>query len=142
MARGTKENRRAAGPYNPNYADKYLRVDFTIEDPGTFTTPWNAVMIYLRDRAAFPEQACAEGRMGFHNDEGALSMLANRPFPGDPPRFIRAERYRYRFTKPGEGHGAWWVRTRIGAYLPPLSRTDDSVREFLMLHGWLPERRL
>ena len=71
MARGTKENRRAAGPYNPNYAEKYLRVDFTIEDPGTFTTPWTAIMIYLRDRGVFPEQACAEGRLGFHNDEGA-----------------------------------------------------------------------
>jgi hypothetical protein len=71
MARGTKENRRAGGPYNPNYADKYLMVDFTIEDPGTFTTPWNVVMIYLRDREAFPEIVCAEGRLGFHNDEGA-----------------------------------------------------------------------
>jgi hypothetical protein len=79
MARGTKENRRAAGPYNPNYADKYLRVDFTIEDPGTFTTPWTAIMIYLRDRAAFPEQACAEGRMGFHNDEGAQIPTAAKP---------------------------------------------------------------
>src|SRR5215471_6895136 len=71
MARGTKENRRAGGPYNPNYADKYLKVDFTIEDPGTFTTPWTAIMIYLRDREVFPEQVCAEGRLGFHNDEGA-----------------------------------------------------------------------
>ena len=79
MARGTKENRRAGGPYNPNYDDKYLKVDFTIEDPGTFTTPWTAIMIYLRDRAAFPEQACAEGRMGFHNDEGAQIPTAAKP---------------------------------------------------------------
>jgi hypothetical protein len=39
MQRGTKENRRAAGPYDPNYKDKYLRVLFTIEDEGAFTTP-------------------------------------------------------------------------------------------------------
>lgn len=77
-----------------------------------------------------------------HNDEGVLSLLANRPFPaGHPPLLIRAERYRYRFTKLGEGR-AWWVRKRIGAYLPPLSLSDDSMREFLMIHGWLPERRL
>jgi len=31
MQRGTKENRRAGGPYNPNYEDKYLQVQFTIE---------------------------------------------------------------------------------------------------------------
>jgi len=32
MQRGTKENRRAGGPYDPNYKDKYLQVHFTIED--------------------------------------------------------------------------------------------------------------
>jgi hypothetical protein len=74
-----------------------------------------------------------------HNDEGALDLLENRPFPKEPPRFVRAERYRYRFTKPGEGNGAWWVRKRLGAYLPPLSKNDPSLREFLELHGWLPE---
>jgi hypothetical protein len=79
MQRGTKENRRAGGPYNPNYNDKYLRVDFTIEDPGTFTTPWTAIMIYLRERGAFPESACAEGRLGFHNDETAQIPTAARP---------------------------------------------------------------
>ena len=42
MARGVKENRRAGGPYKADYADKYLMVDFTIEDPGTFTTPWKS----------------------------------------------------------------------------------------------------
>jgi hypothetical protein len=72
-----------------------------------------------------------------HNDEGTLSLLANRPFPDAPPRFIRAERYRYRFTHFGEGD-AWWSRRRLGAYLPPLSRTDPSLREFLTLHDWLP----
>ena len=73
MARGMKENRRGGGPYNPNYADKYLMVDFTIEDPGAFTTPWKAVMIYLRDYERFPEQVCAEGRGGFHNNSEAAS---------------------------------------------------------------------
>ena len=55
MQRGIKENRRAAGPYDPNYKDKYLQVLFTIEDEGAFTTPWTAVMIYLRERGEFPE---------------------------------------------------------------------------------------
>jgi hypothetical protein len=74
------------------------------------------------------------------NDDGVLGLMANRPFPGEPPRFIRAERYRYRFTKFGERDGAWWVRERIGAYLPPLSKNDPIMREFLELHGWLPEQ--
>jgi hypothetical protein len=71
MQRGTKENRRATGPYDPDYRDKYLRVDFTIEDVGTFTTPWTAIMVYLRDRLEWPEAACAENPFGFHHAKDA-----------------------------------------------------------------------
>jgi hypothetical protein len=69
IARGAKENWRPAGPVNPNYADKYLRVDFSIEDAGAFTTPWTATMVYLRDRLEWPEIACAENVFGFHHAE-------------------------------------------------------------------------
>jgi hypothetical protein len=79
MQRGMKENRRAGGPYDPNYADKYLQVLFTIEDEGAFTTPWTAVMIYLRDRNGFPEAVCAESTLGFHNHEGADLPHADKP---------------------------------------------------------------
>jgi hypothetical protein len=79
MQRGTKENRRAGGPYDPNYNDKYLQVHFTIEDRGAFTTPWTAVMIYLRDRNEFPEIVCAEGRVGFHNNDSASLPRADKP---------------------------------------------------------------
>jgi hypothetical protein len=79
MQRGTKENRRAGGPYNPDYADKYLRVDFTIEDQDAFTTPWTAVMIYLRDRGEFPEAVCAENRFSFHNNKDADFPHADKP---------------------------------------------------------------
>ena len=79
MQRGTKENRRAGGPYNPDYTDKYLRVDFTIEDQDAFTTPWTAVMIYLRDRGEFPEAVCAENRFSFHNNKDADFPHADKP---------------------------------------------------------------
>jgi hypothetical protein len=67
LERGAKENWRPAGPVNPNYKDKYLQVDFTIEDAGAFTTPWTASMVYLRDRLEWPEIACAENTFGFHH---------------------------------------------------------------------------
>jgi len=78
MQRGTKENRRAGGPYDPDYKDKYLRVDFTIEDQGAFTMPWTAVMIYLRDRGDFPEIVCADNTFSFHHQEGDVPH-ADRP---------------------------------------------------------------
>lgn len=48
-----------------------------------------------------------------------LSLFARNPFPDAPPKFIRADWYRYRFTKPGER--AWWTRTFVGEYLPPMT---------------------
>ena len=79
MRRGTKENRRAGGPYDPSYKDKYLQVLFTIEDQGAFTTPWTAVMIYLRRRSEFPEQVCAENTFSFHSNPRADFPHADKP---------------------------------------------------------------
>lgn len=72
-----------------------------------------------------------------HNDPGTLSLLANNPFPGAPPRFVRAELYRYRFTPSAEADGSWWKRERIGAWLPPLSVDQPELRGFLQSQGWL-----
>ena len=80
LQRGAKENWRPTGPVNSNnYKDKYLQVDFTIEDEGAFTTPWTASMIYLRDRGEWPEIACAENRLGFHNDQDGGFPNASKP---------------------------------------------------------------
>jgi hypothetical protein len=37
-----------------------LRVDFTVEDPGAFTSAWSAYMEYARARGPIEEQVCAE----------------------------------------------------------------------------------
>lgn len=48
------------------------------------------------------------------------ALLQNNPFPGQPPRFIRAVLYQYRFTNFRERRatGAWWKRERRGSYCP------------------------
>ncbi|PIR53572.1 hypothetical protein COU76_00395, partial [Candidatus Peregrinibacteria bacterium CG10_big_fil_rev_8_21_14_0_10_49_10] len=50
-------------------------------------------------------------------------VLRSNPFPNTPPRFIRARMYHYQFTTPEEHKktGAWWKRTLLGEYLPPVS---------------------
>jgi hypothetical protein len=48
-----------------------------------------------------------------------LRLFASNPFPNAPPKFIRADWYRYEFTKPGER--AWWTRTYVAEYLPPIT---------------------
>jgi hypothetical protein len=77
-----------------------------------------------------------------HNDAGVQRLMANRPFPHAPPRYIRAERYRYRFTRIGHMNGAYWQRERIAMYLPPLSLDSPSLLEFLGEQGFLRSERL
>ncbi|KAK7498343.1 hypothetical protein BaRGS_00010297 [Batillaria attramentaria] len=72
------------------------------------------------------------------NDADATSLIAHNPFEGqNPPRFIRAEHYRYHYTKIGSSEaakGAWWRRKYIGNYLPPISL--ESARPILKQMGW------
>jgi predicted DCC family thiol-disulfide oxidoreductase YuxK len=90
-------------PYHP-------RLDWTMwfaagESP--FRDPWFGDLLYRLLQGAPP----------------VLALLANNPFPGQPPKWVRATLYRYRFTTPAEraATGDCWVRERLGPYVPPLS---------------------
>jgi len=57
--------------------------------------------------------------------EGApsvVALLADNPFPDEPPMWVRATLYHYRFTTPEERAttGDCWVREPLGPYVPPL----------------------
>ena len=45
---------------NPSYKGPGLLLDFTVEDPGVFTTPWSARVTYRRPLGTWPEFVCAE----------------------------------------------------------------------------------
>ena len=53
-------------------------------------------------------------------------VLAKNPFPREPPRYIRAMFYRYRFTTLREHRqtGAWWKRQELREYLPTMSLNE------------------
>ncbi len=69
------------------------------------------------------------------NDPATLQLVEENPFPDAPPRFVRVELYRYRFAPPG--NAAWWTREKISPWLPPLSRDDPRLLEFLKSRNWL-----
>jgi Lipase maturation factor len=54
------------------------------------------------------------------NDAPTLRLLRNNPFAERAPASIQVILYRYRFTTWHErkATGAWWVRRRVGVYLP------------------------
>ena len=59
-------------------------------------------------------------------DAATLSLLRRHPFPNKRPTFIRALFYLYRYTNWRERSetGAWWTRSLVDVYLPPISLKD------------------
>ncbi|MCL7418007.1 MAG: lipase maturation factor family protein [Halalkalicoccus sp.] len=94
-------------------APYHLRLDwqlwFAAMAPSPYRSPW------------FPRLL---GRL-LEGDESTLDLLATVPFE-DPPEYVRATRYRYRYTTPAERAetGRWWEREPVGTYLRPVSLED------------------
>jgi hypothetical protein len=57
------------------------------------------------------------------NDPATLRLLRFNPFPNRPPAQVRARLYLYRYSDRPERRqtGAWWARTLVGEYVPPLA---------------------
>jgi hypothetical protein len=92
------------------FAPYHLRLDwlmwFAALSPG-YAEPWFTTFV----------QRLLEG------DRDVSRLLRRDPFRDDPPRFVRARLYRYRFTTRTERArtGDWWVRERTGEFLPPVT---------------------
>jgi hypothetical protein len=71
------------------------------------------------------------------NDPQTLGLLESNPF-AERPRFIRASLYEYRFTTHPERQrtGNWWVRKRLGDYLPALSLQNPEFKRILKQQQW------
>ncbi|HEX2191641.1 MAG TPA: lipase maturation factor family protein [Acidimicrobiales bacterium] len=93
----------------PQVAPYHLRLDW--------------LMWFVALRGSFDERwlVALVGKL-LEGDRATLALLRYNPFPDVPPAAIRTTLYRYRFTTRQERKdtGAWWVRTRVGDYLPPL----------------------
>ena len=77
-----------------------------------------------------------------HNDAGAISLFAGNPFPGKPPKYIRAVLYRYSFARPGNPQHLWWTREQVGIWLPAMKVDDPKLMEFLRQQGWVQHETL
>jgi len=55
-------------------------------------------------------------------DTAVLALLRLNPFPDAPPAYVRARLFEYRFTSWRELRetGAWWRRTPVGEFVPPV----------------------
>ena len=94
----------------PQVAPYHLRLDW---------------LMWFESMAPAPHSDWFFGLLGklLQGDRDTLSLLRTNPFPNAPPRYVRAEYYRYLFTTPEERRktGLWWNRQRIGTFYGPVS---------------------
>jgi hypothetical protein len=85
---------------------------------------WFAALGYYQNNAWF--ERFLEKLLAGSRD--VLSLLKTNPFPNQPPRFVRAFLYDYRFTDRAAHRttGTWWRRERRGAYSPILTKDAQS----------------
>jgi hypothetical protein len=59
-------------------------------------------------------------------DRATLRLLRTNPFPAQPPRWIRATLFEYRFSTPTEREitGHWWIRHQRRPYIPATRITE------------------
>ena len=64
-----------------------------------------------------------------HNTPEVVALLERNPFPGTPPRYIRATLYEYQFAYPTATETAdarqWWKRRELKEYLSTVSLNGD-----------------
>lgn len=111
----------------PQIAPYHLRIDWLM---------WFAAMGNYRQYPWFVNLVAKL----LEGDKPVLSLLHSNPFPGTPPRRIRARLFEYHFTTPEEHKrtGAWWTRTYVESYFPAVSLSDPGFQSILRDQGWAP----
>ena len=67
------------GDVDRDTAKPGLQVEITVDDPGTFTTPWSGLVTYRPVLGDWPEVACAENTRGSGSSWVVLAPEADRP---------------------------------------------------------------
>ncbi len=109
----------------PQIAPYHLRLDWLM---------WFAAMSDYRDYPWFVNFVAKL----LEGDAAVLSLLRENPFPGHPPRYVRATLYEYHFTTAEERRrtGNWWKRTLTRPYFPAVSLETPGFRRILEARGW------
>ncbi len=60
------------------------------------------------------------------NEPTVTTLLEKNPFPDKPPRYVRAQLYRYTYAGSAEkATGLWWDRRPLGLYFPAVQLRDE-----------------
>ena len=123
----------------PQIAPYHLRLDwliwflpFSVAVTGDGIRVWGYSLWFLR----FVQRLLS-------GDRGILRLMGKNPFPGQPPAFVRALFYRYRYTDRESRNakpGAWWVSR---AWIACSARWQTAKRLYFIfrLYSKMPDYR-
>ena len=77
--RDAKQHNPVPGIRHPADPGKYLQLQFTVEDEGTFTMPWMATITYRRALGEWPEVVCADNRHEYYSGRDTAVPTAGKP---------------------------------------------------------------
>ena len=100
---------------------------------------WNLWFASLGDWRQNEFVPLTEERL-LENKKEVLALFKSNPFPGAPPKYVRAVLWQYWFTSRKEKHstGNWWRRQYLGLYAPVLATTPDGRFEVAQMPEGLP----
>lgn len=75
---GPPGTRQAAG-IDENYKGEGLKVEFTVEDPNVFNTPWAGTATYSKADDVWVENVCAENTFEYYNNRDTSIPKADKP---------------------------------------------------------------
>jgi len=89
---------------------------------------WNLWFASLGGWRGYPFVVRTELRL-LQGSTPVLRLFARDPFAGEPPSWVRALKWQYRFTTPAEKRatGAWWKREERGLYAPELHQGPGGI---------------
>ena len=87
---------------------------------------WNLWFASLAPWQQSPIVPLTEERL-LENDQDVLGLFAGNPFPGTPPRLVRAVLWQYWFSSPQQlrKQHLWWRRKLLGTFAPTVTRQPD-----------------
>jgi hypothetical protein len=69
----------ARGLIDPDTSKKGLQVEFTVDDPNVFTTPWSGRITYRRVMGIWPEAVCSENPHEYYAGRDGAIPQSDRP---------------------------------------------------------------
>ncbi len=62
--------------------------------------------------------------------------IGGNPFLDAPPKFIKADLYRYKFTRLGSGDKNWWIRSNQQPYSPIWDFKNPQLKSIFRQMEW------